>query len=55
MDERVTYFSLWWTDCDEDPWTAYAYRDDDDEAFFGYGRTKREALDNLIHSLTELA
>ena len=55
MDENIRYFSLRWTDADEDPWTAFAYRDSDDCSFYGYERTKWEALDDLVHALTESA
>jgi glucose dehydrogenase len=55
MDERVTTFSLCWTDTSENPWAAYAYREDEKRFYIGYGRTKLEALDDLVHALAEPA
>lgn len=50
MGEDIECFGLWYSGADENPWTAYARYDDGDE-FYGEGRTKREALDDLVAGL----
>lgn len=55
MDESIVFFSLSFSDVGENPWTAHAMRETDDVevAFFGEGRTKAEALDDLVASIGE--